>query len=218
MQARQGGSQTWDGDGGGSMPMGWGGGSPLPHGVSQGAGLTPSLPTEHVDRADDLPDSLSPARHPPVVRGDLHHHGEGVRGQQDPPGTSLPRQQHTDPGGGCPPFPFLALQAQAARTRVQERVLPLPQQPLLSVQTRSSPPSTQTPKPSARSCGPVVLWVQGPGQCERQSGCKHRARLPPLPGTGHDPLWHRLDPPAPGLGWHRCRRERCPRPCTQGHC
>ena len=99
MQERQGVPQSQDGEGGGPMPMGRGGGSPPTQrgsqGVSQGDGedsrMTAALPADHVDRTDDLRDSLPPARHPALVRGDLHHHGEeGGWGERGPPRASLP--------------------------------------------------------------------------------------------------------------------------------
>lgn len=69
------------------MPMRRAGGSPLPHGAAPGGwgggqGDSAALPAEHVDRADDLRNSLPPAWHPALVRGDLHHHGEewAIRG------------------------------------------------------------------------------------------------------------------------------------------
>ncbi|XP_049688052.1 dedicator of cytokinesis protein 2-like isoform X4 [Accipiter gentilis] len=39
-----------------------------------GGRMTAALPPDHVDRADNLRNSLPPARHPALVCGDLHHH------------------------------------------------------------------------------------------------------------------------------------------------
>lgn len=61
----------------------WEGEVAAPGGRGEGRqGHSAALPAEHVDREDDLRNSLPPAWHPALVRGDLHHHGEegAVRG------------------------------------------------------------------------------------------------------------------------------------------
>lgn len=153
--------------------------------------MTTALPTEHVDRAHDLRNSLPPAWHPALVRGDVHHHGEGLWGERGPPGAAA-----QTPGPGAAPSPFQASPAQEAGARARARVLlcpsrapvpvPGPCQSLLPVQTLPvlDPPKPPVPS-SPRPLQSLSMW---PGQ---RGPSSHMHPPPAEWDVSTEPLEHR---------------------------
>lgn len=204
--------------------------------------MTAALPTDHVDRADDLRHSLPPARHPALVRRDLHHHGEEGAwwgggpswGSPAPRSTPSPRSRSAAAASSSQ-----ASQARASRARLRGECLngapdkPLPRSlcpgRLCSVQNQPvhpalEPQTTQSPTPSLLPC-PVVPWVPALGpvpeqtlppraSCACRAGCEHPASSGPARQQGTPPLGIALAPtaPAPGPVPHGNME---PRPCPQ---
>lgn len=183
----------WEGEVGAPCPTGQPGVSQGDGG--QGARMTAALPTDHVDRADNLRNSLPPARHPALVCGDLHHHGEG--GGDDTgalPGHPFPKQHHKPQiqVGTLPPAPSRLPKLKQLQLGCREHVLPgAPSKPLprsphpirLCSQRISNPahpvlepPNPMTPSSLPWPCGSSDAW---PRHCLRQSGPSSHVCSPP---------------------------------------